>query len=147
MPNLSFLSLPPDYPAFTSSISPDYPALSFLSFSPDYPAFPSSYSAGSPPAFPSSCSAECHPAFIYSCSTLFCAREFRERVAIAFSPSWSCAATSDGAFLPVVHCAGCHPAFHLFPPPRFPASPSPRFSSTYTPSISPLSYIGIVVCD
>ena len=36
-------------------------------------------------------SAGCHPAFICSCSTLFCAREFRERVAIAFFPSLSCA--------------------------------------------------------
>ena len=36
-------------------------------------------------------SAGCHPAYICSCSTLSCAREFRERVAIAFFPSLSCA--------------------------------------------------------
>ena len=49
-----------------------------------------SISAGCHPAFPSSYSAGCHPAFICSRSTLSCAREFRERVAIAFCPSLSC---------------------------------------------------------
>ena len=58
-------------------------------------------SAGLNPAFPSSYSAGCHPAFIYSRSTLSCAREFRERFAIAFAPPCPVCATSDDAFLPV----------------------------------------------
>ena len=78
------------HPAFPSSYSAGC-----------HPAFPSSCSAGCHPAFPSSCSAGCHPAFICSRSTLSCAREFRERVAIAFCPSLSCARPSAGACLPV----------------------------------------------
>lgn len=77
--------------------------LFLLRIPPDYSALPSSCSAGCHPAL-SFCvhfrriirffflvsSAGLNPAFICSRSTLSCAREFRERVSIAFSPSLSC---------------------------------------------------------
>ena len=108
--------------------------LIFLVFSAGLnPAFPSSYSAGLSGSFFFVFSAGCHPAFTYSRSTLSCAREFREWVAIAFAPPCPVCATSAGAFLPVsipldairlllLGCsAGLSGSFFLRVPPDYPA--------------------------